>query len=382
MPISLPISIIMAVAVNLLVCVFFLYLFQTQQKAKSYLLWGVSCGLFALGILVSVVATDFPLNKAINTSSCLLLFSAAFLLYRGLYEFELTPGGERLYRKTQYIYGLGLLVIVIAGFFHMLANVAASMGMAVMLLLAEGFFYQRLSQFRQAYLSLRVLLLVHAFVLFLQGVLLLAKLVSGPDSSTNRLFDVVLITHLLLTVATALLLPVLHLLRQRQHWEKLANEDDLTGLLSRRAFLNQSLAAIEDLKNSASTLFIVDIDHFKRINDQYGHACGDLILKRVAVQIKSCLRDSDVVGRVGGEEFAVLLPRVAMERANVVAERLRESIAKMKTHYKDDTVEVTVSIGIAVTTELLYDWEVLYEKADKALYNAKNNGRNLVYLYH
>ncbi|MBC7292566.1 MAG: GGDEF domain-containing protein, partial [Thermoleophilia bacterium] len=112
---------------------------------------------------------------------------------------------------------------------------------------------------------------------------------------------------------------------------ELANHDDLTGLANRRHFLGLAVRELERSRRygSALSLIFFDVDHFKEINDTFGHRAGDLVLQKLALVCRSALRQSDILGRLGGEEFAVLLPETALEEAAEVAERLRATIASM-----------------------------------------------------
>ena len=130
-----------------------------------------------------------------------------------------------------------------------------------------------------------------------------------------------------------------------------------------------------------------DIDFFKKVNDTYGHAVGDCVLKTVAKTIKKELREEDIASRYGGEEFIFLLPHTKLEEAVVVAERLRNQVEKKKINIEEynikDTKEISVTISIGVSEYNKNDKEpqALYQKADAALYKAKENGRNRVIIY-
>jgi two-component system cell cycle response regulator len=163
--------------------------------------------------------------------------------------------------------------------------------------------------------------------------------------------------------------------------ERLATTDALTGLLNRRAFsggLRIELARSSRYELPLSVL-LIDIDHFKTVNDTYGHAAGDLALVEVSRAARGMLREPDVVCRWGGEEIVVLLPNTNVAGAAVAAERLRARIAAMELEYGDAKFRLTVSIGI---TELRGgdDLERLIERADTAMYEAKAGGRNRVVL--
>ncbi|MBU3628852.1 diguanylate cyclase domain-containing protein [Polynucleobacter sp. AP-Reno-20A-A9] len=161
-----------------------------------------------------------------------------------------------------------------------------------------------------------------------------------------------------------------------------ANHDFLTGLSNRRYFLDQLQLELERTKRTKSTLSLImlDIDHFKRINDEYGHLCGDHVLKVLANEIKKLARSGDVVSRYGGEEFILLLPNTDLAEAKDVAERLRVMTAKLKLK-SDDAREIqfTVSLGVTCNHKRdLIDCEILIGEADRAMYRAKNSGRNRV----
>ena len=152
----------------------------------------------------------------------------------------------------------------------------------------------------------------------------------------------------------------------------LAATDELTGVASRRAFLtvlDQQLASGEQL---AIALF--DIDHFKLVNDRYGHPVGDEVLRRIAALAESCIRDRDLVGRLGGEEFAVLMPGASLDQAVTVGERIRRACEDAE-HLHG--ISVTVSLGVAAGSR---DAPALLREADAALYRAKFEGRNCLRL--
>ena len=126
------------------------------------------------------------------------------------------------------------------------------------------------------------------------------------------------------------------------------------------------------------TLLLLDLDHFKKVNDTYGHQVGDQLLIRFAKVIEPILRKSDILARVGGEEFAVLLFKTESEGAYHLAEKIREEVAKVVIKCKDQDVFVTTSIGVAQNSKRDKDFDEIFARADKALYKAKKQGRNRV----
>jgi two-component system, cell cycle response regulator len=166
---------------------------------------------------------------------------------------------------------------------------------------------------------------------------------------------------------------------QSRRLEALIFGDELTGLPNRRFVLTQLSALVSGAKRHERpfSVLMIDIDHFKQINDTYGHAAGDAVLATVAGTLRERLREEDWVGRLGGEEFAALLPDEDLEAAAVVAESLRHAIENMGVRLEDqgEILRVTVSVGYA-TLEAGEDADGVLRRADDALYAAKAGGRN------
>ncbi len=161
---------------------------------------------------------------------------------------------------------------------------------------------------------------------------------------------------------------------------RLATTDSLTGLANRRYFLAQVAQELARFKRYAkpAALLMVDLDHFKRVNDAYGHAAGDAVLRHFATVIRQVLREVDIPGRLGGEEFAALLPGTDPEGAQQLAERLRRTMAESPTHAAGSSIEVTVSIGVTPLMRTDFAADAILGRADRALYRAKEQGRNRV----
>jgi diguanylate cyclase (GGDEF)-like protein len=170
------------------------------------------------------------------------------------------------------------------------------------------------------------------------------------------------------------------LVRQTEQLEKLAITDDLTGLYNRRHFLHLAEAEWSRFSRHGRpmALLMLDIDCFKSVNDRFGHDAGDQVIVGLAAACREGRRVSDVVGRVGGEEFAILLPETAADAALGVAERLRERVATSAFFPAATGLRVTVSIGAAAARPELGGIAALMKEADQALYEAKRQGRNRV----
>lgn len=161
---------------------------------------------------------------------------------------------------------------------------------------------------------------------------------------------------------------------------RMANTDSLTGCLNRRALFDLAPADFAKHRN-AGGLFLLDIDFFKKVNDTYGHETGDAALVHFAEIVRSAIRDGDQLARLGGEEFAVLLPGATVDETRTIAERIRETVETSPLTFKEKRIGLTVSIGAVHKLDdapfALDDW---LPNADQNLYQAKNDGRNRVVL--
>lgn len=160
-----------------------------------------------------------------------------------------------------------------------------------------------------------------------------------------------------------------------------ARTDELTGLNNLRAFKEQAdtIFAYTQRCNLPLCGLLVDIDHFKQINDTYGHAAGDQVLRAVAQRLKAALREADLCGRLGGEEFGVLLAGTSLPIALQIAEKLRLAVQATQVPINGRTLHVTISIGVAEKSPACLDATTLLAQADSAMYHAKSSGRNRVH---
>jgi diguanylate cyclase (GGDEF)-like protein len=167
--------------------------------------------------------------------------------------------------------------------------------------------------------------------------------------------------------------------RAEQEMRSLASYDSLTGLPSRHAFFDNAnnYVSLAQREKSPFSVMIIDLDHFKSINDRFGHPAGDAVLKLFADVVNSIARRSDIIGRVGGEEFAIVLPSTNTSEALEFSERLHHAINQAVLKYKDSAIRYTVSIGLSeFDTDSEDSIDDLLARADLALYQAKQSGRN------
>jgi diguanylate cyclase (GGDEF)-like protein len=217
------------------------------------------------------------------------------------------------------------------------------------------------------YLSLR---LVHAIV----SPALTTSFVQNPMQMAA--FLVAMVFGFCLTMALAVMM-----FREKQvELLDLAEKDPLTGLNNRHSLDHVAARQVRRAQEQDADLSVIvlDVDHFKPINDRYGHQAGDDALVAIARRIRRVLRDSDVAFRIGGEEFLVLLPGATEAQAARVAERLRSSISERPIEIDNGSIAVTASLGVAVVQVSEEGWEEGFRRADQALYRAKAAGRDQV----
>jgi len=205
--------------------------------------------------------------------------------------------------------------------------------------------------------------------------------------ANNNVFGSVWLTvlsfeALLFTISIAFILLAMAKERTELRHRTAAMVDPLTGIANRRAFLHDATAlAKRHIANPHPTaVLLIDLDHFKSINDRFGHALGDRVLEIFTDAARASLRASDLIGRLGGEEFAAVLTDISQEKAMAAAERIRESFAKAARVVDGRPVEATVSIGVVHCERDMFEVADLLAQADQALYFAKERGRNRVEL--
>lgn len=212
-----------------------------------------------------------------------------------------------------------------------------------------------------------------------QSILQLTKDKMEQKSTQHLLISIVIIISLILIF---LLLAYRIKTRAYLQVKELSLRDQLTNLLNRRAIHHIIQMEVNrfNRKPIPFSLVLLDIDYFKRLNDSYGHECGDIVLKAVAKTLTSTLRSSDEVARWGGEEFLILLPETTAEQAYHIAEKVRLAIANIVVSYNEKSITTSVSLGISEFNGLNH-YEDVIKQADEALYSAKEQGRNISQLY-
>ncbi|MGI8525294.1 MAG: GGDEF domain-containing protein [Pseudolabrys sp.] len=200
-----------------------------------------------------------------------------------------------------------------------------------------------------------------------------------PATSANGWTELFALETVLYAVGVAFIVLLMVKDRSVLIYRHAATTDHLTGLLNRRAFFEgaASMCVSQRKQRAPVTVFVFDLDHFKSINDRFGHGPGDDVLRVFAASLRSSMRAEDIVGRLGGEEFAAIVPN-SSPIAGRIAARVREAFEKSGAVVAGKAIGATVSIGAACADAADADIEALVERADVALYRAKHNGRNRV----
>ena len=206
------------------------------------------------------------------------------------------------------------------------------------------------------------------------GILELRQALASKAQETSRLYIL-----LLLLVIAFIGLWTFRLKQSQVRFRRMARHDGLTGAFNRQHFLHEAGRILQRLHqaDAGACLVVLDLDHFKRINDTYGHAAGDEVLRRIVAVCLRELRDSDLFGRLGGEEFGILMPGCTREQGVEIATRIRKALAAALVKLGPETaVVVSASLGLAHSSVSGYAFHQLFSDADAALYRAKHGGRN------
>jgi len=352
-----------------------LLFFGRQENIPALKWWGNAYLLGAVSIAIWTIASDslgemFSLTlNAVGFLACGMVWSASRVFH-----------GRKPNLPGLVLGGIGWVAAVVTlapDASAMRTTIGAGIVAVYAALTANELWRERRRTLQRRWPTIIVPVL-HGFVLMLP--ILLGDLLRSPDEkfSASMWVTVFSIELVLYAVGTVFVIFMLVSERAVTAHKTAASMDPLTGMFNRRGFAEACARVIEREANAGRpvTVLIFDIDHFKSINDRFGHPAGDEILKLFAAVVINCLRISDLSGRIGGEEFAALLP-CSLEEGVIAAERVREAFADSGIAVEEGPVDTTVSIGVAggpAGTEL----EVLLAAADTALYQAKRGGRNRV----
>jgi diguanylate cyclase (GGDEF)-like protein len=222
---------------------------------------------------------------------------------------------------------------------------------------------------------------LHGFLCLIRiPICLLGSPLSEADLISHPLIGLFAVEAIVQLIAMSFLQIGMEKERAELHQRLAAQTDELTGAANRRSILDRAdalLARCRDYTVPVAVL-LLDLDHFKSVNDTFGHDVGDNVLKAAAQVLSGVLRKGDLFGRIGGEEFAFCLPDTSAREAINVAERVRAAISKLCLRSSSGAISVTVSVGVASTERVGYNLSALMKAADAALYEAKARGRDCV----
>jgi diguanylate cyclase (GGDEF)-like protein len=360
-----------------------LLLFVWAQNTQIYAVawWGFAHLIRAASIVLFGMYGSAPDLITIDLANA-LLFTAFAVTWTGARVFDGRPV-EPVYLVTGAV--IWLLVCrlpVLAEAIDTRALIASAIITAYTWLTAYEFWRGRTEQLVSRWPAI--------FMLFAHGALFLLRTPLAsmlPGSPSNNMFGSVWLTvlsfeALLFTISIAFILLAMAKERTELRHRTAAMVDPLTGIANRRAFLHDAaLLAKRHVVNPRPTaVLLIDLDHFKSINDRFGHALGDRVLEIFTEAARQSIRSTDLIGRIGGEEFAAMLSDTSRDKAMAVAERIRESFAQVAQDVSGRPVCATVSIGLVHCEGAVLDVPELLAQADQALYFAKENGRNRVEL--
>lgn len=345
-----------------------------NQKTPVLGLWGIA-GLISAGGIMSLmlgVARDEPL---IMVAGNILLAFAHGLMWKAAHAF----GGKA---AAPVMAVLGALILALVSAVPTAQNLIAPLG----LLINAGYLYAGASAFwaarkppLPARWPLAIVIAVHATILLIGAI---STFTGAPMQipPLTSLFGMVHFESIVFSIGTTTL--VLALVKERSEAASkfIASIDSLTGVANRAAFMSSAEKALEHCQHDGVPVSVImfDLDLFKAVNDSHGHATGDAVIRKFSEVAVSAIRHHDVFGRIGGEEFTMVLPRSNIEAAYVRADSIRLAFAASCRMIPGHQVDATVSGGVSASVNAETTLSILLEQADEALYRAKAAGRNRV----
>ncbi len=341
-----------------------------QRSIRALAWWGTAYFIGASSI--ALWAAPAPVVQLPSELPQALMFVACGMLWNGVRLFH----GRRLWPGPMFVGAIVWLVVCQAP--GMQEGSAARIAFGAIVVSAYTFFiaYELWSERRKSLFSRTAAIVVpcvHAAI-FLMPLVMRAIL---PDAFTNEWRTVLAVESIIYAIGTAFVMLLLVKDHHVHFYRLAATTDHLTGLFNRRAFVDAANAmyARQGARGDAVTLLMFDLDKFKSINDRFGHGVGDSALKVFAKVASTSIRATDVLGRLGGEEFAAIIPEETAG-AIQVAERLRLAFQAAGLTIDGHEIGATVSIGVVTSYAPVPNLDALLLRADEALYAAKNGGRN------
>ena len=345
--------------------------------------WAVGNLVVGLGMVLVLIQLDTP--KLLFLPGVALIGTGLSLYLNGIQAFN---GSAPNHRIPIIIFAL---LAVIDGYFVLVNNdLRTAVVLSALVFAGIYFVCARLTFSRDEgiignlfwiasslFLIMALLMLIRAFTASRVDISVFASYATWPVNAYTFMLGAV--SQFFISSIFVLMLSY----RLNQNLESIATIDGLTGVLNRRGLEDAAMKMQGICKriNLSMAVLVIDVDHFKKVNDKHGHLFGDDVLRYLTKVIAEILRSGDVLGRYGGEEFVVFLPNTLEKDATGLAERIRLGVEKSLHDINEITIKATVSIGVADSVRAGYDFKGLVAAADSALYVAKNKGRNRVVSY-
>lgn len=354
-------------------------LWLIHRDMRGIGLWAVGAMVVSLGVLGAFLRSD-SLPSATLAAANILIVAGLTITWWGVDAFFGRRPGYRLGLVILVITAVGVIYFIVTGnsrfrVIFLLGIFALMAGLRIYSLLREVTPGTRFSQF----LTSMALGAQATHYLVLATAVFSLPPVEKPLAQLpffGWIFLIPMLGSIVVVFGIVLLVNQTIAMRLKES----ARRDALTEALTRRAM--EEMAEHELARSRRHglplSLLLLDIDHFKLVNDQYGHAAGDAALRQFAAAVRRCLRREDIFGRLGGEEFCALLPSTAVDGAAQLAERIRQSVANLAVEAGGNRLSLKVSIGVASLGEHAGSWDELVNRADRAMYAAKRAGRDRV----
>lgn len=368
-------SLFIAIGVSCTALAFTLLATWIVARSETYpLTWSTGLTLTVLALLFYLGIERYePTYQLVSFVLLILGFS---LIYRGTTQFCAHRSNWTL-TVTVAVLGLVPTTLAFTTGYTGVGTAAANFAIALLTILAAHQYWKARSEAPLLMITNALLYLVTALSFAACGYVLLANgqyvLTARPSNWAEEFNSLMVIVGL--TGIGALSLTINQIRTTNRHKSD-AMTDPLTGLLNRRALFEDQTQEMP--QNTA--ILLMDLDHFKAINDRFGHAAGDRVLRVFAEVIFSNIRAHDVAARLGGEEFCILLPSSSPKAASSVAERIRVTLEGLAFQTPVGTIKATVSVGVAIRSSEPETLQALLNRADAALYRAKSDGRNRVHI--
>lgn len=371
----LPTVIGISLLLNILISCFFLSVYF-YKKQPCYLYFSLACGTFASAEVLACLRLVIEQPFITHYLADLFIIASPLLAIIGLQKVSHKARPALPYFIVLVISALVLLPLYDLSGGQLLTTII----IATLFLFAATIVYKLNTNAHIQQKILFACFTIHSLIMFIQAALLAAPLISTTIYDFTQPLQVILINHLILATATAVVMPFVLFADLEAKLQRLVNRDSLTNLLNRRGFFISGDKISKQLKahKHALSVVMIDIDHFKKVNDQYGHSTGDMAIKWIAQHILNQLNDNDIAARIGGEEFSILLPEQTLNQAKRTTENICIAIRENTLKFKGHTLNLSVSAGVSCCDTYSCSIKSLLELADKRLYIAKSQGRDQV----